>query len=101
MPEPARVRAPKAHGAVMPIRKDLRHFYTGPDWKAAREACRDRAGDRCEQCGAVNGWVGFFLALRTFIGCDPGNGTLTHWRTFLPRRRVILIQCGAAHLNNV
>jgi hypothetical protein len=61
----------------VPIRKELRHFYRGPAWQAAREACRERAGDRCEQCGRTNG---------TFYENDRG--------------RRVLVQCGAAHLNN-
>ena len=39
----------------MPIRPDLRPFYRGPAWRAARERIRTRAKDRCEQCGKPNG----------------------------------------------
>lgn len=60
----------------MPIRKELRHFYCGPAWEAARAETRERSGDRCEQCGATNG-------------------------TWAEKRgRRILIQCGCAHLDN-
>lgn len=62
----------------MPIRADLRHFYRTPGWRAARAAVRERAGDRCEQCGVRNG-------LRVNIRLD----------------RAVLIQCGCAHLNNI
>jgi len=34
----------------MPIRKDLRHHYEGPEWEAIRAAILERAGHRCEQC---------------------------------------------------
>jgi hypothetical protein len=39
----------------MPIRPDLRPFYRGPAWRATRERIRERAKDRCEQCGKPNG----------------------------------------------
>ena len=38
----------------MPIRPDLRPFYRGPAWRATRERIRERAKDRCEQCGKPN-----------------------------------------------
>ena len=38
----------------MPIRPDLRPFYRGPAWRATRERIRERATDRCEQCGKPN-----------------------------------------------
>jgi hypothetical protein len=34
----------------MPIRPDLRKFYTGPDWKAARARTLERSGNRCQRC---------------------------------------------------
>jgi hypothetical protein len=64
----------------MPIRKELRHFYRTPEYKAARAACRDRAGDRCEQCHKLNGQI----ELR-----------------FYPDHHSVVIQCGASHVNNV
>ena len=65
----------------MPIRRDLLHFYETPEWQAAREACRERAGDRCEQCHRTNGTI----------------ATLAR----AGKLRRVLIQCGAAHVNNV
>jgi hypothetical protein len=42
----------------MPIRKDLRKFYTGPEWEEARERTLERAGHKCEQCGKPNyAWI--------------------------------------------
>ncbi len=68
----------------MPIRPELRHFYSTPEWQAARAACRERAGDHCEKCGRSNG----SYALRRLA--DKNGGAV-----------IILVQCGAAHLNNV
>jgi hypothetical protein len=34
----------------MPIRKDLRHLYTGPEWAAIRARILERAKNRCEHC---------------------------------------------------
>lgn len=39
----------------MPIRAELRHHYRTPQWKAARAAVKERAGDKCERCHAKNG----------------------------------------------
>lgn len=70
----------------MPIRAEFRHFYRTPEWKQARERCRDRAGDRCERCGASNGtWI---------------TRLIRRGMRILGSKRVI-IQCGAAHLNNI
>lgn len=63
----------------MPIRADLRHFYRGEAWERVRQACRDRAGDHCEQCGKK-------------------NGVFSHWHR---DGHAVMVQCGAAHLNNV
>lgn len=60
----------------MPIRPELRHFYRTPEWFAARQACKQGAGDRCQQCGLKNGDV-YERGLRT-----------------------IKVQCGCAHWNN-
>ncbi len=68
----------------MPIRKELRHFYRGPAWEAARAACRERAGDRCERCKRLNG----SYKLRRLA--DERGGVV-----------IIVIQCGASHKNNV
>lgn len=38
----------------MPVRPDLRHFYRGPAWAAARARIRERAGNKCEDCGVPN-----------------------------------------------
>lgn len=107
----------------MPIRPDLRHFYRGPKWKAAREACRESAGDRCENCGAPNHvvvlrayayWTPATIEATVFMARGRFDGkeitTLPwHYRDIVrvahfPRHdgmKWVGIQCGAAHLNNV
>jgi hypothetical protein len=60
----------------MPIRPELRCYYRPPDWPGIRERARQRAGDCCERCGAVNG---------TYQTCGD---------------RAVLVQCGAAHLDH-
>ncbi len=66
----------------MPIRPELRKFYRTPEWYAAREAVKFRAKDRCERCGDLNHTV---VLRRDGIFC----------------LRIVIIQCGAAHLNGV
>ena len=44
----------------MPIRPELRQFYSGATWQATRLRILARAKDCCEQCGKPNGrrvWV--------------------------------------------
>lgn len=107
----------------MPIRPELRHLYRGPAWEAVRARIRDRAGDRCEECGAPNGiqvlrcykwWTPASLETTMFVARATRNGKPIerlpwHFRDHVnnahfplhDRMRHILIQCGAAHLNNV
>lgn len=35
----------------MPIRKDLRKFYSSPEWRVIRARILERAGGKCEACG--------------------------------------------------
>lgn len=35
----------------MPIRKDLRHFYLGPEWRETRARILKLYSDRCAHCG--------------------------------------------------
>lgn len=106
----------------MPIRKEFRHFYQGPEWQAARQRCRERAGDRCERCGAPNGttvlrayeyWTPATLQttvfmLRGTIAGEPITVLPWHHKDTIREAHFPLhdwmkftgIQCGAAHLNN-
>lgn len=60
----------------MPIRPEFRHLY-GREWReVVRPRIRARAKDRCEHCGRKNG-------------------------SYKLKPRLVVIQCGAAHLNNV
>jgi hypothetical protein len=83
----------------MPIRPELRHFYRTPEWFAAREAVRKRAGDRCENCGAKDGAVGYRgKQMRCFIQLTGGQ---TFPPPMQPDAQLILIQCGCCHRNGV
>jgi hypothetical protein len=48
----------------MPIRKDLRRFYSSPEWKEIRERIRKRSGNRCENCGKPNDTIVFTYTWR-------------------------------------
>ena len=41
----------------MPIRRDLLHHYKTAEWFAARDACKERAGNRCQHCGIHGGAI--------------------------------------------
>ena len=65
----------------MPIRPENRDRYPD-DWKAISQAVRDRAGNRCEQCGVSN----YAMIYRGSHGDRPA------WRyaadsVFIPSRR--------------
>lgn len=38
----------------MPIRAELRHLYSGPEWEKIRKRILDRAGNQCERCRKPN-----------------------------------------------
>ena len=82
----------------MPIRKEFRHFYRGPAWQAARAVTRERAGDKCQRCGAANRSIGYFLPSGSFHPvADPLRFKPP---ARFPEARLVLIQCGACHRNN-
>jgi hypothetical protein len=85
----------------MPIRKELRHFYRTPEWKAAREACRERAGDRCEQCGGENGAIGYRRRTDGRFVAVYAPDSLTPLALWPEKAKMVMVQCGGAHLNNV
>lgn len=87
----------------MPIRAELKHFYTGPLWKAAREQIIKRAGDCCEQCKVPNRvttwrnggyWVGRDAMVRNHLGV-----TVFHKNRFAGKRNIKIVLC-VAHLDH-
>ena len=88
----------------MPIRKEFRHFYDGPEWKRTRTRILKRAGNRCEICGRPNRR----LVLVTLAG-EWWDQAESCWRDKrgqpcepaikgLARRVRVVLQC--AHLNH-
>jgi len=55
----------------MPLRPEVKHFYTSAAWRAVRRRVLDRAGDHCERCKVPNGarifrmraWPGWWWTL--------------------------------------
>ena len=90
----------------MPIRPDLRPFYRGPAWRATRERIRERAKDRCEQCGKPNGET---VETITGAGAMCWRSVGGPWRDQAGRRaraagvrpRTIRVVLTVAHLNHV
>jgi hypothetical protein len=52
----------------MPIRKELRHLYTGPAWEQARSEALELAGYRCAHCKIPNGILAGRFANRPGVG---------------------------------
>ena len=90
----------------MPIRPDLRPFYRGPAWRATRERIRERAKDRCEQCGKPNGET---VETITGSGAMFWRSVGGPWRDLAGRRtrvvwvqpRTIRVVLTVAHLNHI
>lgn len=98
----------------MPIRADLRHFYTGPAWRETRKRILDRAGHKCEQCGKPN-----TETVETFSDVAIMGLPVMFWRTawsqwrdwtnigadatisFGKKLRTIRVVLTIAHLNHV
>ena len=90
----------------MPIRKELRHFYSTPEWQATRQRILARAQDRCEQCRAPN-----HTSVRRYKGwwVDPDK---LYWRdergavagytgsVRYSQCRIVTIVLTIAHLNH-
>ena len=88
----------------MPVRKEFRRYYYGPEWKRTRARVLERAGNRCEICGRPNRK----LVLVTLAG-EWWDEAAVCWRdrhgqpcrphiTGLARRIRVVLQC--AHLNH-
>jgi hypothetical protein len=88
----------------VPIRKEFRKFY-GREWQLViRPRIRARAGDKCEQCGSHNGDIGYRDRAGNFV-TTSATARLVPFVPFppddQPDAKLVLIQCGAAHLNNI
>ena len=93
----------------MPIRPELRHYYTGPEWEAARKTILERAGHCCEQCKVPN--HALILRLDDYPGwwVRDDNGAAYDSRgeyqgsirnSELPEFRLVTIVLTVAHLNH-
>lgn len=89
----------------MPIKPERAALYPGgsirsPEWLAIREQVRLRAHDLCEECGVVNGALGYRDSFGRFeqpavisqVGAQPGD----QYGGF----KIIRIVCTVAHLDN-
>lgn len=96
----------------MPIKPENAAKYPGgsirsPEWLAIREAVRERAGDRCEECGARHLAYGYRRGDGYFddLGLDRGAAEL-HYLEIVPmttERQVgyfFRIVCTTAHVDN-
>ncbi len=92
----------------MPISPANMALYPGgsirsPEWLALREQVRERAGDKCEECGVANHAVGVRYQGK-FFPLIPGDtskpGDVVGFRVFdyIPMT-VIRIVCTTAHLD--
>ena len=96
----------------MPIARELRHLYRGPEWAALRERILLRDRQRCKLCTAQNGAM---VATRTGAGHRYWHGedsltwlNETGWRLTLEEYehaltlplRYVRVQLGIAHLNH-
>lgn len=80
----------------MPI--DRRRYH--PKWSLISRLVRRRAGNRCEDCGADNG--DYRAADRKIDGATNGRASYSGWAAQMAREqgvRVVLVQCGTAHLD--
>lgn len=94
----------------MPIRREHRHLYRGPEYRARRERIREREGDACKFCRVPNGkLVGRY---KSHPGCCYGvedgveymagvgkTGRHRSHRSGVPDR-VAKIVCTLAHLDH-
>src|SRR5580693_3498270 len=86
----------------MPTPKHLRHLYKTPSWFIARAKVKERAKNHCERCGAANGATGYWekgktILTRFFVEITPRDRKIAEAHG----KKVIVIQCGCAHLNGV
>ena len=92
----------------MPIRKDLKPFYSGAEWKRTRARILQRAHQRCEQCGVKNhhrydrGNGGTYRHAYAESGTPWRNadGNITTFEPMVSNRRTVNIVLTVAHLNH-
>lgn len=91
----------------MPIRPELRHLYRGPEYEAQRRRILERAGVRCEQCGAPNHRIllrvaGWWFDRSCGVWHGPGGqvliATVRFWKGCRTRRVKIVLTM--AHLDH-
>lgn len=101
----------------MPIRPENMSKYPGgsirsPEWLAIRERIKNRAGNRCEECGVDNHALGGRLRDGTFLKARPLGEKLTRLEWPKPgewswcgdinsgaQLRIIRIVCTVAHVD--
>ncbi len=96
----------------MPIRRELRHLYSGPEYDARRARILARAGNKCEHCGIPNckrrveRWLHYWRLSRRDDWHGYVGQRLMPKRTFPPKvtptpvrvvKRIVLTM---AHLNH-
>jgi hypothetical protein len=90
----------------MPIRKEMKSLYP-PDWPDISRRIRERAGNRCEQCGAPNvqviarGTDGTYMLMDGQV-FDAETGAAKGWArgSEYPLARFVRIVLTTAHLNH-
>ncbi len=92
----------------MPISPANMALYPGgsirsPEWLAIREQVRERAGDKCEECGVANGAIGIrhqgvFHALSPDDKSKPGDVVGFRAFDYVPMK-VFKIVCTVAHFD--
>jgi len=63
----------------MPIRPDLKKFYSGPEWAATRRRILERAGHACEQCGKKAGHRVYVFSRQGMQFWTYGGFFIYHW----------------------
>lgn len=93
----------------MPIKRENAAKYPGgsirsPEWLVIREAVRERAGDRCEECGVENGAIGLRLPDEDYKFCPTPDlqigDLIDEERDDGRHMKVFRIVCTVAHVDN-
>ncbi|MEX3635986.1 hypothetical protein [Paraburkholderia sp. BR14320] len=84
----------------MPITPEKRKRYP-PDWPQIRAAILARAGNRCEQCGVLNGVIGYRDAHGAFCPLARHGFRVSYIQSLHPEVRVFQVVLTVAHLDHV